>query len=120
MYLMITVISNTDKIKSIVKALKSVGTKSNVVLDALGTNNMDSSDITYQPAIESALLSISQVSQYRKVILSIISEEELFFKATEVVKKVLGNDLKKPNSGIMFTIPLSTIGMKGVNEYITL
>lgn len=120
MYLMITVISNTDKIKSVMKGLKNIGTKSNVVLDALGTNGIESSDLTYQPAIESALLSISQISQYRKVILSIIVEEELFFKATEEVKKVLGNDLKKPNSGIMFTIPLSSVGMKEHSSYIKL
>lgn len=120
MYLMVTVISNTDKTKPILKALKHIGAKSNVVIDAVGTNNMDSSNITYQAAIESTLLSISQIAHYRKVILSIISEEEIFFKATEEVKKVLGNDLKKPNSGIMFTIPFSAVGMNGIDKYIAL
>ena len=72
MYLMVTVITNIDKTKPMLKALKHVGAKSNVVVDAIGTNNMDSSNITYQAVIESALLSISQITHYRKVILSII------------------------------------------------
>lgn len=120
MYLMITVISNIDKIKPIMKGLKHIGIKNNVILDALGTNSMETTDLTYQPAIESVLSSISQVSQYRKVILSIILEEELFFKATQEVEKALGNDLKKPNSGIMFTIPFSPIGIKEYSSYTNL
>lgn len=94
MYLMITVISNIDKLKPTLKALKSVGTKSNVAIDAIGTNNIENSYLASQSAIESALLSISQVAQYRKVILSIIPDEEIFLKATDAVRKVLGNDLK--------------------------
>ena len=117
MYLMITVISNIDKLKPTLKALKSVGTKSNVAIDAIGTNNIDSSYLAYQSAIESALLSISQVAQYRKVILSIILDEEMFLKATDAVRKVLGNDLKKPNTGIMFTIPLNALYMKNAGTY---
>ena len=118
MYLMITVISNIDKLKPTLKALKSVGTKSNVAIDAIGTNNIENSYLASQSAIESALLSISQVAQYRKVILSIIPDEEIFLKATDAVRKVLGNDLKKPNTGIMFTIPLNALYMKDVCQYI--
>ena len=106
MYLMITVMSHTEKLKASLKALKGVGIKTNLVIDGMGTTNIDNNYIGYRPALETTLMSISESSQYRKVILSVIDSEEMVEKAMDEVQKALGNNLKKPNTGIMFTIPL--------------
>lgn len=106
MYLLVTVICNIDKIKAVLKALKNIDVNSSIVIDSMGTNNIENNYLGYRPAIESSLMSISDVAFYRKTILSIIDSEEKVELAMDTIEKELGRNMKKPNTGIMFTVPL--------------
>ncbi len=106
MYLLVTVISNGEKIRPVLKALKSIGIKGILVIDSMGSTNIDNNYSGYRPAIESTLISISELAHYKKTIFSIIESEETVNAAMDTIEKVLGNNMKKPNTGIMFTIPM--------------
>ncbi|PKM95366.1 MAG: hypothetical protein CVU84_06725 [Firmicutes bacterium HGW-Firmicutes-1] len=108
MYLMVIVISNTEKLKSIIKALKNIDIKGSIVIDSMGTTNIDNSYLGYRPAIESTLRTISEVTNYKKTLLSIVDSEEKVLEAMDMIEALLGNNMKKTNTGIMFTIPMSS------------
>ncbi len=106
MHAMITILSNPSKLKPVLKALKGLGIHQSVVIDGMGTSNFDKIYDTYRPAMESAILSVSEVAHYRKVIVSIAHNEEEIELAMDAVETLLGKDLKKPNTGIIFSVPM--------------
>lgn len=106
MYLMITVISKTGKLKLLLNELKKIGIKQSIVIDSVGTTNIDEHYSSYRPIVESTLISISEVNHYRKTILSIVENEDLVKQGMAIIEDVLGKNMKKPNTGITFTIPI--------------
>lgn len=106
MYFMVTVLSETRRLKAVLKELDKLGIKGSIVVDSLGTNSIQKSYSEYKPVLESSLISISEATRYKKTILSAVENEELIEEAMEAVSKILGSNLKKPNTGIMFTIPM--------------
>ncbi len=106
MYFLVTVLSETRRLKAVLKELERLGIKGSIVIDSMGTNSIQKSYSEYKPVLESSLISISETTRYKKTILSAVEDEELVEKAMNAVTKLLGNNLKKPNTGIMFTIPM--------------
>ena len=106
MYLMVTVLSETRRLKAILKALKSMGIEGSVVLDSMGTNSLQNSYSDYKPFLESSLIAISEKTRYKKTILSTVTNDALVEEAMDKIQEILDYDLKKPNVGIMFTIPM--------------
>lgn len=106
MFFMVTVLSETRRLKAVLKELDKLGIKGSIVIDSLGTNSIQKSYSEYKPVLESSLISISEATRYKKTILSAVDNEELVEQAMDAVTKLLGNNLKKPNTGIMFTIPM--------------
>lgn len=110
MYLMVTVISNQEKLKPILKSLKAIDIKGSIVINSQGSSSIDNNYGEYRPALDSALSSISEVTNYKKTILSLIETDEKVKEAMDTIQALLGHNLKKPNTGIMFTIPLAGMG----------
>ncbi len=106
MYVMITVLSETRRLRAVLKALNNAGIEGSIVLDAVGTNSLQNHYSDYKPFLESSLIAISEKARYKKMILSTVAEDALVNKAMDAVSDVLGENLKKPNVGIMFTIPM--------------
>lgn len=109
MYLLVTVVSNQEKLKPILKALKSLDIRGSIVINSQGSSSIDNNYGDYRPALDSVLSSISELENYKKTILSLIETEEKVNEAMDAIQALLGHNLKKPNTGIMFTIPLASI-----------
>lgn len=106
MYLMVTVLSETRRLKAILKALNNMGIEGSVVLDSMGTNSLQNSYSDYRPFLESSLIAISEKTRYKKTIISTVTDDTMVEQAMDKIQEILGHDLKKPNVGIMFTIPM--------------
>ncbi len=115
---MVTVLSETRRLKAILKALSNMGIKGSVVIDSMGTNSLQNSYSDYKPFLESSLIAISEKTRYKKTIISTVTDDVLVEKAMDKIQEILGQDLKKPNVGIMFTIPMLTfVEGSALNEY---
>lgn len=106
MHMLVTVLGNPSKLKQVLKAYNGLGIGQSVVVDGLGTSNFDNAYESYRPALESTLLSVSEVAHYRKVVLSVVHREADIEKAMDAAEKLLGSNMKKPNTGIIFAIPM--------------
>ena len=107
MYLMITVLSDTRRLKAILKALKNMGIEGSVVLDSMGTNSLQNSYSDYKPFLESSLIAISEKTRYKKTIISTVTDDTMVEQAMDNIQEILGHDLKKPRLGMMFVLPVT-------------
>lgn len=118
MYLLVIVLSNIRKLKPLVKSLKDIGIKGITVIDSVGSTSIENNYYEYRPIIGSALESISQRVNYKKTLLSVVHCENHVLEAMDLVEKLLGDNLQKPNTGIVFTIPVKDFRGGALQRYL--
>lgn len=108
MYAMFAVIGDTKKVKPIINKLKEIGIKGATIIDAMGGGSFGSSYLSRRPAIGSSLRAINDTSyyHYHKLVLSVVYCEKHVLAAMDAIEEILGGDMKKPGTGIVFTIPV--------------
>ncbi|MDK2798815.1 MAG: hypothetical protein PWP27_317 [Clostridiales bacterium] len=118
MYAMFVVVKNTKKIKKIVNALNEIGIKGATIIDTMGGGNYYNNYLGSRPAIGSALRTIEDVSIFNKTIISIVYCEKHVIDAMDAIEAILGGDMKKPNSGIIFTVPVVAFRGGELEKYV--
>jgi nitrogen regulatory protein PII len=111
MYVLFAVINNTKKVKIIVNKLKELGIKGATIIDTMGSNSFCSECMTNMTPLIYSSKAIDSNPVYNKTIISVIQCEKHVYQAIDAIEEILGGDLKKPNTGIIFTLPV--IGFLG-------
>ncbi|MBZ4646190.1 MAG: hypothetical protein PWR27_1100 [Petroclostridium sp.] len=119
MYVMFAVISDTKKLKKIINTLRDIGLKGATIIDSMGGGNYYNSYLTGRPAIGSALRAINDTGEFNKTIMSVVYCEKHVLAAMDAIEEILGGDMKKPGSGIIFTVPVEDFRGGELERYLT-
>ena len=105
MKLMVIILNRLDALEALLEGLSSVGVGGATIIESSGMamtlSRLDSS------VLSSSIRSLFSGDEDNRTIFSVIKDEQL-----EVVRKVVYKtvgDLSKPNTGILFTIPLDFV-----------
>ncbi len=86
-------------------SIKGLGVKEIVVIDSIGSTNVEESYSDYRPILTSSIMSLSEVSRHKKTVFFIADTEEMVFASMDAIEKALGTNMKKPDTGIIFSVP---------------
>lgn len=106
MYALFAVVNNTKKVKVIVNKLKDIGIKGATIFDTMGSHAFYNEYIAKKGSIVYSMRSIENPAIFNKTLISIIQCEKHVFEAIDAIEEILGGDLTKPGTGIVFTVPL--------------
>ncbi|NCB33737.1 MAG: hypothetical protein EOM64_07640 [Erysipelotrichia bacterium] len=105
MQMLIHITNHEEAVSPIFNKLMEAGFHGASVIDCEGMLSQLNQDSDDAPAIVGSLRRfINPERQQNKLILLILKDEEVF-KAEEIIHEVSGN-LKLPNTGILFTVPV--------------
>ena len=112
MQLLILILKKVDQVNELIKSLAESGVKGGTILE--GTGMAESLVSMEDLPIFSALRRIlaDEPRETSQVMLFVLRDEQIT-PTTKVIKQVIG-DLNRPNTGIMFTVPISYV--EGLGE----
>lgn len=118
MYALFAVVNNTKKVKTIINKLNKIGIKGATIVDSIGSNSICSERQARKDSLVYSVRSIENPEVFNKTIISIIQCEKHVFDAINAIEECLGGDLKKPGTGIVFTVPVVDYQGGALGRYI--
>ncbi|QUI21933.1 hypothetical protein HZI73_06285 [Vallitalea pronyensis] len=106
MYVLFIVLNETEYLSEVLFKMKQLGIRGATIIDSMGATAINK-DIYNIPVIGGLMKSIDGDVQYNKTIFSVIEREEQVELAMNHIEKILGGDMKRPNKGIMFVLPVT-------------
>ncbi len=97
--------------------IKQLGIRGATVIDSMGASAI-SKDVYNIPLIGGLMKSMDGDIHYNKTIFSVIEREEQVQNVMKHIEKILGGDMKKPNKGIMFVVPVTHMRGGELNRHI--
>ena len=108
MNILFLVLNEVEYLDDVLDAFVKVGVKGATILDSQGMGSALTNGGKNIPFYGSLLNLIDSARPYNKTIFAVIEDEKLLEDAVAAVKKILG-DMKKPGSGLMFSVPIGKI-----------
>lgn len=106
MQLLIHITNHEDTVNPIMNKLAAAGFKGGTIVSCEGMLKELNADSVNAPAIFGGLRQfVNPGREENKMILLVVHDEEIQ-KAVEIIHEVAG-DLKKPNTGIIFALPIT-------------
>ncbi len=106
MYVLFIVLNETEYLPEVLFKMKQLGIRGATIIDSMGATAINK-DIYNIPVIGGLMKSIDGDVQYNKTVFSVIEREEQVDLVMNHIEKVLGGDMKRPNKGIMFVLPVT-------------
>lgn len=106
MFVLFIVLNEPEYLPEVLFKMKQLGIRGATVIDSMGATAI-SKDIYSIPVIGGFMKSIDGDTHYNKTVFSVIEREEQVDLVMNRIEKVLGGDMKKPNKGIMFVLPVT-------------
>lgn len=112
MQLLVLILKKVDLTNEIMKALAESGVKGGTSIEGNGMANAiaDMEDLPIFGMLRSIL--VDEEKEICKVMLFVLHDEQVK-SAREIIKNVIG-DLSAPNTGIMFSVPITQVEGLGV------
>lgn len=108
MQAIILVLNKTDHLEDILREFAKLGIKGATVLDSVGMGRVLTQESQEDlPLFGSLKMLLNENRPYNKTIFTVLKDEQVPI-AIDAVKKILG-DLKKPNVGVLFTVPVNYV-----------
>lgn len=107
-YVLFIVLNEPEYLSEILFKMRQLGLRGATVIDSMGSTELVR-DIYRMPVIGGLMKSIDGDTKYNKTIFSVIEREEQVERVMNNIEKILGGDMKKPNKGIMFVLPVTHI-----------
>jgi hypothetical protein len=117
MYVLFIVLNETEYLSDILYTMKRMGIRGATVIDSMGASAINK-EIYNIPVFGGMLKSIDGDIHYNKTIFSVIEREEQVECVMGHIEKILGGDMKKPNKGIMFVLPVTHMRGGELNRHI--
>lgn len=106
MYVLFIVLNEVEYLSEVLYKLRQLGIRGATVVDSMGAISGDKS-IYQVPLIGGIMKSLDGETQNNKTIFSVIERKEQVDRAMDHIEKAIGGNMKKPNKGIMFVLPVT-------------
>lgn len=117
MYVLFIVLNEPEYLPDVLYKMKQLGLRGATVIDSMGASAI-TKDIYNVPLIGGLMKSIDGDIRYNKTIFSVIERQAQVERAMEHIEKIIGGDMKKPNKGIMFVMPVTHMRGGELNRHI--
>ncbi len=107
MFLLVIILNEIEYLQDIIKKMREVGLRGATILESSGSANVVDNDLYSVSFLASLVNALEGKSKASRVVISLIEREEQVKKAMDEIQKILGGDLKKPNLGMMFVLPVT-------------
>lgn len=108
MQLLVLILSKTECMPTIVSSMMGEGLGDPTVINCEGALNViDRSNVEPPPIFGSLRYIIGGQKRESKMMLAVLSDEQIP-KAKKIIDREVGG-IKNPNTGIIFTVPLSSV-----------
>ncbi len=104
MKLLILFLNKVEKLEEVLEGFVEIGITGATVIDSVGMGHILSEEV---PIFAGLRFMFAGAKPHNKTIFSVIKDEKEE-EAIRILQKILG-DLKKPGTGIVFTIPLNRV-----------
>jgi len=117
MFALFIVLNEPEYLPQVLYKIKQLDIRGATVIDSMGASAI-SKDVYNIPLIGGLMKSIDGDIHYNKTIFSVIEREEQVQKVMTHIEKILGGDMKRPNKGIMFVVPVTHMRGGELNRHI--
>ncbi len=117
MFALFIVLNEPEFLPQVLYKIKQLDIRGATVIDSMGASAI-SKDVYNIPLIGGLMKSMDGDIHYNKTIFSVIEREEQVQKVMHHIEKILGGDMKKPNKGIMFVVPVTHMRGGELNRHI--
>ena len=107
MYVLFIVLNETEYMVEILRKLRSIGIRGATVIDSMGSGKLTDYNKQNVSFLSGLVRVLENDHHANKTIFSVIERKEQVERAMNEVEKILGGDMKKPNKGIMFVLPIA-------------
>jgi nitrogen regulatory protein PII len=106
MKVLFIVLNNTDYLEDVLSLLVEHNVNGATILDSQGMGStIVNNDISSIPLFGSLKSLLKDSHPYSKTIFTVIKDQDKLYKVVQAIKCLLKEE-KKPNAGIMFTVPV--------------
>lgn len=106
MYVLFIVLNEREYLSEVLYKMNQLGIRGATVIDSMGAKAVNQKR-TSIPLLSSMMQSLEGDTQFNNTIFSVIEREEQVERTMEQIEKILGGDMKRPNKGIMFVLPVT-------------
>lgn len=117
MFALFIVLNEPEYLPQVLYKIKQLDIRGATVIDSMGASAI-SKDVYNIPLIGGLMKSMDGDIHYNKTIFSVIEREEQVQKVMHHIEKILGGDMKRPNKGIMFVVPVTHMRGGELNRHI--
>ncbi len=117
MFALFIVLNEPEFLPQVLYKIKQLDIRGATVIDSMGASVINK-DLYNIPLIGGLMKSMDGDIHYNKTIFSVIEREEQVQKVMFHIEKILGGDMKKPNKGIMFVVPVTHMRGGELNRHI--
>ena len=108
MYLLVSVLEETEKLTDIMEGFARIGIKGSTVLDSIGMGRVLMKARANLPVMKQINKVITDLQSSNKTIITVIQNKDILDQAIRIVKSLCG-DLCQPGKGILFALPLEVV-----------
>lgn len=108
MYLLVSVLEESEKLTDIMEGFAKIGIKGSTVLDSIGMGRVLMKAKATLPVMEQINKVITDLQSSNKTIITVIQNKDILDDAIQIVKSLCG-DLCQPGKGILFALPLALV-----------
>lgn len=117
MYVLFVVLNQPECLPDVLYKLKKLRIRGATVIDSMGATSL-TKDIYKVPVIGGFMKSMDGDTHSNKTVFSVIEREEQVEEAMASIEEIIGGDMKQPNKGIMFVLPVSHMRGGELNRHI--
>ena len=108
MYLLVSILEETEKLTDIMEGFARIGIKGSTVLDSIGMGRVLMKARASLPVMKQINKVITDLQSSNKTIITVIQNKDILDQAIRIVKSLCG-DLCQPGKGILFALPLEVV-----------
>ena len=108
MYLLVSILEETEKLTDIMEGFARIGIKGSTVLDSIGMGRVLMKARANLPVMKQINKVITDLQSSNKTIITVIQNKDILDQAIRIVKSLCG-DLCQPGRGILFALPLEVV-----------
>lgn len=109
MYVLFIVLNKTEYLNLIIRKMKEIGISGATIIDTVGAGKLSKSIGKEIPFIGGLMKNLDGDIANNKTMFSVVDTKEQAVKIMDEIEKVCGGDMSKPNTGIMFLMPVEMV-----------
>lgn len=117
MYVLFVVLNQPEYLPDVLYRLKKLRIRGATVIDSMGATSI-TKDLYKIPMIGGFMKSMDGDTHSNKTVFSVIERDDQVQAAMESIEEIIGGDMKQPNKGIMFALPVSHMRGGELNRHI--